>query len=207
MEDLLPLAVHLRTERRAWWRSTLVTAATFDVPLVVLILAASAYVGRDGRVLLLGLLGGLVVSILWMVRTGWSARKRIRRIHRGDPAIVPAPPEGAHEYRLACRCVSPMLGLEGYLYAAPDALTFVPHRDHPGPEVPLVVPAGPALAFETFDTSLRGAARMLKRSVHYMRVRNGEASALFEVLDPDVVAGRLRRYYPSAAACPSAPGA
>jgi hypothetical protein len=199
MKDLLPLSAHERTERRAWWRATLFTAATFDGPLVILILVASPYMGRDERVFLLGGMAGLGYGFLRTVWSGWSTRKTTRRIYGGDPAIVQAPPEGAHEYRLACRCISP-IGMEGHLYAAPDALTFVPHRNNPVQEPPFAIPAGPALVFERFDTRLRGAARMLTGSVRYMRVRNGEASALFETPEPDVVADKLREYYQTAPA-------
>jgi hypothetical protein len=204
VKDLLPLSAYLRAERRAWWRTTLFVAATFDAPVIILILVASAYAGRDGRLFLLGGMMGVAFGLLRTVWTAWATGRTTRRIYRGDPAIVPAPPEGAHEYRLTCRCISP-IGMEGHLYAAPDALTFVPHRNNPVPEAPFTIPAGPALVFETFDAGLRGLTRTLSGPQRLIRVRNGEASALFVTPEPDVVADSLRGYYRIESASPSPP--
>jgi len=215
-KDLLPLEPYERTDRAALWRSARVMAVLWGVPMTAYQLFVSnewwdepwpLLVFGISMTLVVGAASGLLFGMLWTWMFQGAMEKLTRRIHDGDPAIVPAPPEG-QDFRLACSyLLTPTMAVGGHLYAAPDALTFVPHnRNLPRHRSPLALPAGPGLGLELVDVPLKGLARLLADGpVRRLRIHAGGASADFVTPDPDVVVDHLRRYYQSLPASPSPP--
>ncbi len=204
MKDLLPLEAYERTDPVTWWRGALTVGVLWAVPCASIEILTGQSSLEPGRALILWTLMGLGFGTFFMATTGYSARSLARRVHRADPAIVPAPPEGRQEYRLACGYLPEgrKTAVGGHLYAGPGALTFVPHRKNPRRlRTPFTLPAGPDLAIEVVEVHLGGLQRLfLESPSRRLRIRGGGAPADFLTPDPDEVAEALRRYYRSTAA-------
>jgi len=211
MKDLLPLEAYERTNGALWWRSALAMAVFWAIPVAYVDILGARNSLEIGPTMLVSVLAGLGFGTLYMGVTGYAARRLARRVYRVDQAIVPAPPEGHQEYRLACSYLTEeetVVG--GHLYAGPGALTFVPHRKNPRRlRTPLTLPAaGPDIAVEIVEVRLGGLERLFAESPsRRLRIRSGGECADFLAPDPDEVAEALRGYYGSAAALhpPNAP--
>lgn len=210
MKDLLPLEAYQRTGGALWLRSALATAV-FALPGTYADILAGENSLGIGPTVLLSALMGLGFGTLFTGVEEYRARRLARRVHRADPAIVPAPPEGRQEYRLACSHLPDgETAVGGHLYAGPSALTFVPHRMSPRRlQAPLTLPAGPDIAVEIVEVRLGGLERLFAESPsRRLRIHGGGgACADFLTPDPDEVAEALRGYYRSTAALhpPNAP--
>lgn len=203
MKDLLPLEAYERTDGALWWRSALAMGVFWGVPgTYIEILAGRSSLGI-GPTLLLSTLAGLGFGTLFMGTTEYERRRLARRVHRADPALVPAPPEGHQEYRLACSHLPDgKTAVGGHLYVGTSTLAFVPHRKNPRRlRTPLTLPAGPDVTVEVVEVRLGGLQRLFAENPsRRLRIRVGGACADFLTPDPDEVADTLRGYYRSPAA-------
>jgi hypothetical protein len=210
MKDLLPLEAYERTNGAVWWRGALAMAVFWAVPTAYIDILGSRNLLEIGPTMVLAVLAGLGFGTLYMGMTEHSARRLARRVYRLDPAIVPEPPEGHQEYRLACSYLPDgEMAVGGHLYVGPGALTFVPHRKNSRRlRTPLTLPAGAGIAVEIVEVRLGGLERLFAESPsRRLRIRAGDECADFLAPDPDEVAEALRGYYGSTAALhpPNAP--
>lgn len=206
IRDLLPLSAYEKTDRAAWWRTVVVMAVLWGVPMTVMGAWGSTSAAEVAMRVVIGAFTALGFGITWTFWFGRSMRKLVRRIHAADPKIVPSPPEGDYEYRLPCNYLG-RIAIGGHLYVGPRVWTFVPHRKNlKMHQAPLSIALAPSMSVEVEAIPLRGLAALLtKGPVYRVRIVSPETDAAFVVPEPNVVAEALRAYIPREGA--PAPGA
>ena len=80
-------------------------------------------------IIIIGAIGAAFFGIAWTAWFRSSMRGLIRRIHEGDPKIVPPPPPGNYASRIMCSMLrTSRVSVGGHLYVAKGRWVFVPHR-------------------------------------------------------------------------------
>lgn len=127
MRDLLGF------ERYASWstfsiRTALVMAMLWGAPMTVLmLLGMKGGFGAAGTIVV-GTLAGLGFGFGWTAWMRVTIRRFLRRLHAGDPKVVPPAPAGATERVLCNFMLSERFAVGGHLYLSDLDWTFVPHR-------------------------------------------------------------------------------
>ena len=120
-------------ERYATWsmfstRTALVMAAAWGVPMTTFMLfGTNGGFGVVGTVVV-GALAGLGFGFGWTAWMRRSIRGVLKRLHSGDPRMVPAPPSGATGRLLCNFMLSEQFAVGGHLYLSEREWSFVPHR-------------------------------------------------------------------------------
>jgi hypothetical protein len=130
IRELLPIEAYLPPSRPFPWRTALVMAFLWGVPMttVLLVSEGSEELGLP-VVLVTGTMGGLLFGILWTGSFWRSILHLTRRVYNADPRMVPQPPPGDYDFRLACSYLaSRHISIGGHLYIGEEDWVFVPHR-------------------------------------------------------------------------------
>lgn len=186
-------------------RMALVMAALWGVPMTLYSML-TADNGLEAIVaLVVGVPAALAFGFLWTWTMTLGARRMLRRVYRGDPRTVPAPPAGVYEYRFPCSYLPSLsLAVGGHLYLARGVWTFVPHRRNlKRHQTPVSIPITPATQVECVEVKVPAWARLFAPGPGYrLQVRTADAAAMFLTPDPRVLAPRLREYLQTVSATP-----
>jgi hypothetical protein len=80
-----------------------------------------------GVAIAIGVGGALLFGLAWAVWMRTSLLKMVRRLHAGDPALVPSPPVGEYDTRFTASLMNGRLAIGGHAYVGKRSLCFVPH--------------------------------------------------------------------------------
>jgi uncharacterized membrane protein YeaQ/YmgE (transglycosylase-associated protein family) len=125
MEDLQPLAAYESASALSFWRTTVVLAVLWGVPMTMFMLRT--HQGSLGFVVSIGVIGALIFGSLLTMLARFARRQLTRQVYYCVWPIVPAAPSGDYHARLMCSMMRGRLAVGGHLYVGQDAWAFVPH--------------------------------------------------------------------------------
>jgi hypothetical protein len=125
MEELQPLAAYESASVLSFWRTTLVLAVLWGVPMTLFMLRT--HQGSVGFVVSIGVIGAILFGSTLTVLARFARRQLTRQVYHCVWPIVPAAPSGEYQARLMCSLIRGQLAVGGHLYVGRDAWTFVPH--------------------------------------------------------------------------------
>ncbi|WP_420126874.1 hypothetical protein [Longimicrobium sp.] len=200
MQELLPPQAY-QGMGASRTRTALVMAVLWGVPMTLFTMLDAEDALEAVLLLLVGVMGALVFGFMWAWTMAFWMGRLQKRIYQGDPRIVPAPPAGDYDYRLACSYMaSPALAVGGHLYLGPAAWTFVPHRKNlKRHRAPLTIAITPGTEVQCVEVRLPALARLLVPGPAYrLQVRTAALIATFVTPEPHTVTARLREYLQAA---------
>jgi hypothetical protein len=200
IREMLPLQAYQATGASRT-RTALVMAVLWGVPMTIYTMLDAEDAVEAVLLLIVGVMGALVFGFMWTWTMAFWMGRLQRRIYQGDPRIVPAPPAGDYDYRLACSYMaSQTFAVGGHLYLGPAAWTFVPHRKNlKRHQAPLTIAITPGTEVECVEVTLPAVGRLLAPGPAYrLQVRTPALTAAFFTPEPHIVTTRLREYLQTA---------
>lgn len=190
MHELLPFSAYDDPGDWATLRITAVMALLWGVPLALVLWFTGGRAGPLGIFLLVGIATGLVFGFFWSRSFRRMMIAMSRRLHDGDPELVPPPPPGDYQFRVMGTLIRAPIGVGGHLYAGPARWVFVPHRkNRRGQQDPIELPPAPVEVVTVPQTWL--AKIFTARTPLLVRIADAGGAFLLKVPRPVDVASRL----------------
>ena len=197
MRDLLPLSRYEASVKGVAWRSSLVMAALWGIPMTTFLVISQGDLGLVAS-LSTGVLAALLFGFGWTLWMRRGMLRLIRRIYNGDPKIVPPAPAGPFDARLSCNLMlSKNFGVGGHLYLGEDRAVFMPHnRNLPKHRHPVTMTPIPVGSVAIADLNPSALVRLLANGpVRTIRVRVAEGDMEILTPEPETIVREITPYF------------